>query len=125
VQALSWGAPTPSKVTASSSKAGPSKKKSVLKLVHPRAKTGAQGTSKIELALAKSVGISKKIAYYMLRLRSIDSVVQASPQFMLVSALIEWHPLTILVTIHRLTLTGPLTEKAVEKSAPSLPSMPN
>jgi hypothetical protein len=40
---------------------GAIKKMSVLKLICPRAKTRAQGTSEIELALVKPLGISKKI----------------------------------------------------------------
>jgi hypothetical protein len=54
----------------------------------------------------------------------MDSMVRASPWFMLVGVLLEWQPLTILVMIHRLTLGGPPRQKAVENSVASLPSMP-
>jgi hypothetical protein len=54
---------TTSQVVPPPSKTGPPRKISVVKVVHPRAKPGPQGTSEIELALAKPVGVSKKISY--------------------------------------------------------------
>jgi hypothetical protein len=43
-----------------SSKPGSSKKISIVKSARPRAKPGPQGTSEIELVLAKPIGVSKK-----------------------------------------------------------------
>jgi hypothetical protein len=57
---LCRGAPPPSNTAPPLSKAGPSKKIGVVKVICPRVKAGLQGTSEIELALAKPVGISKK-----------------------------------------------------------------
>jgi hypothetical protein len=51
---------TPSKMMSSSPKMGPQKKIGVVKTVMPRARTELQGTSEIELALAKPVRVSKK-----------------------------------------------------------------
>jgi hypothetical protein len=41
-------------------KLGPSRKISIVKIAQPKAKPGPQGTSKIELALVKPIGVSKK-----------------------------------------------------------------
>jgi hypothetical protein len=46
---------------ATSSKAVPSRKIGVVKMVWPRVKLRPQGTSEIELALVKPVGVSKKL----------------------------------------------------------------
>jgi hypothetical protein len=40
--------------------AGPTKKVGLLKISHPKARPGPRGTSAIELALAKPLGLSKK-----------------------------------------------------------------
>jgi hypothetical protein len=45
-------------------KAGPAKKVGIHKIARPKAKPGPRGTSEIELALAKPVGVSKK--FYLL-----------------------------------------------------------
>jgi hypothetical protein len=50
---------TPSKAPPPPSKTGPPKKISIVKIVQPRAKPEPQGTSEIELALTKPVGVSK------------------------------------------------------------------
>jgi hypothetical protein len=50
----------PSKTVPPSSKSGSAKKISILKIARPKAKPGPRGTSEIELALAKSVGVFKK-----------------------------------------------------------------
>jgi hypothetical protein len=42
------------------SKLGPARKISIVKIAQPKAKPGPQGTSEIELALAKPNGVSKK-----------------------------------------------------------------
>jgi hypothetical protein len=60
VPPLSRGAPPPSKMAPPLSKARPSKNIGAVKVIHPRVKTGLQGTSEIELALMKLVGVSKK-----------------------------------------------------------------
>jgi hypothetical protein len=53
--------PAASKMTPPLSKVGPSKKIGVVKVICPRVKTGPLGMLEIELALAKPVGVSKKI----------------------------------------------------------------
>jgi hypothetical protein len=50
----------PSKMEPPPSKAGPAKKISILKIAQVKAKPRPQGTSEIELALVRHVGISKK-----------------------------------------------------------------
>jgi hypothetical protein len=52
---------TPSKAVPPPSMMGPLRKVNVVKVVRLRAKPGPQSTSEIELALVKSVGVSKKI----------------------------------------------------------------
>jgi hypothetical protein len=49
-----------SKTAPPSPKSGPAKRISILKIARPKANPGPQGTSEIELALAKPVGVSKK-----------------------------------------------------------------
>jgi hypothetical protein len=49
------------KMAPSPSRVGPLKKMSILKVVRLKVKTGLQGMSKIELTVAKLVGMSKKI----------------------------------------------------------------
>jgi hypothetical protein len=51
---------TPSKVVSPLPKSGPAKKIGVVKIAHLKAKPGPRGTSEIELALKKPVGVSKK-----------------------------------------------------------------
>jgi hypothetical protein len=41
-------------------KSRPAKKIGILKIAHPKAKPGPRGTSEIELALVKPIGVSKK-----------------------------------------------------------------
>jgi hypothetical protein len=50
----------PSKAVPPPPKSGPTNKIGVLKIAHPKAKPGPRGTSEIELALEKLVGVSKK-----------------------------------------------------------------
>jgi hypothetical protein len=50
----------PSKAVPPPPKSGPAKIVGVLKIAHPKAKPGLSGTSEIELALAKPVGVTKK-----------------------------------------------------------------
>jgi hypothetical protein len=50
----------PSKMAPPRPKVGSSKKVGVLMIARPKAKPGPQGTSEIELALAKTIGVSKK-----------------------------------------------------------------
>jgi hypothetical protein len=54
------GPASSSRVVLPPPKAGPTKKVSVLKISHPKARPGPRGTSAIELALAKPLGVSKK-----------------------------------------------------------------
>jgi hypothetical protein len=56
----SRGAPSLSKMAQPLSKARPLKKIGVVKVIRPMVKIGPHGTSEIELALAKPVGVSKK-----------------------------------------------------------------
>jgi hypothetical protein len=51
---------TPSKTVSPPPKSGPAKKISILKIAQPNAKLGPRGTSKIELALARYLGLCKK-----------------------------------------------------------------
>jgi hypothetical protein len=125
VPAPSRGAPPPSKVEASSSKPGPSKKMSVLKLVYSRAKTRVQGMSEIELALAKPVGISKifcllDVAAPSHGLRGAGiTTVRPSERAARVAAFDNLGD-DLWPDAHR----TPSPKKAVEKSVASLPSMP-
>jgi hypothetical protein len=54
------GQATPSKTAPPPSKPGPARKISVMKIARPKAKPGPPSTSKIELVLAKPIGVSKK-----------------------------------------------------------------
>jgi hypothetical protein len=54
------GQASSSRVVMSPPKAGPAKKVGVLKISRPKARPGPRGTSAIELALTKPVGVSKK-----------------------------------------------------------------
>jgi hypothetical protein len=54
------GRATPSKMTPPLSQPGPSKRARIIKMAQPKTKPERQGTSEIELSLAKPVGVSKK-----------------------------------------------------------------
>jgi hypothetical protein len=62
--------PPPSKMALPLSKTGPSRKIGVVKVVRPRVKTRSEGTSKIELALAKPDGVSN---FFLIRCSSFVS----------------------------------------------------
>jgi hypothetical protein len=59
VKAGSGQAPS-SRMVPPPPKAGPAKKVGVLKIARPKVKPGTRGTSEIELALVKPIGVSKK-----------------------------------------------------------------
>jgi hypothetical protein len=117
VPAPSRGVPPPPKMAPSSSKAGPSKKMTVLKVVHPRVKTGPQGMSEIKLALAKPVGMPKKFCLLDVIAPSLEFVVRASPRLILVSALLECWISTILVMTRRLIFARPPRLNRLERDA--------
>jgi hypothetical protein len=54
------GQTTPFKMAPPPSITGPSRKICIIKIARPKTKPGPQGTSRIELALVKLVGVSKK-----------------------------------------------------------------
>jgi hypothetical protein len=58
------GRATPSKMAPPPlPKMGPAKKISILKIARPKAKPRTRGTSEIELALERPVGMSKNFSY--------------------------------------------------------------
>jgi hypothetical protein len=68
----SWGWASLSRVVPLLLKAGLIKKVGVLKISHPKARLGPRGTSTIELALAKPLGVSKK--FHLLDVAALSQV---------------------------------------------------
>jgi hypothetical protein len=106
VKAGSGRAPS-SKMVLPMPKAGPAKKVAVMKIAQPKSKPGPRGTSEIELALARAVGVSKMFCLLDVAASSHEPQATGAPRL----ALLRCRPSTISTMTQRRMFARPLHQE--------------